>query len=230
MDGYSLVYLKTSFFVIIPRRRPLWVTRVWEEFFTDYDMKASHISWYQSILQPPTCRRPSLRNMSTTVSMGVWKGRHWYKVLGCKTTSCHSLDSDLDLVGDSDWGKIDNLPQLDRRRAASYHWHVVGENTKAGGKSFLIPRLKRIIDPIHHHLWWIWDIKIGSYKAKKKRRDWRWYSHYLAPGRESRRARALSIAKRRSRRRTNPTRYCDSLGDINGELDGNNALLNWNAN
>ena len=168
MDGYSLVYLKTSFFVIIPRRRPLWVTRVWEEFFTDYDMKASHISWYQSILQPPTCRRPSLRNMSTTVSMGVWKGRHWYKVLGCKTLSCHSLESDLDLVGDSDWGKIDNLPQLDRRRAASYHWHVVGENTKAGGKSFLIPRLKRIIDPIHHHLWWIWDIKIGSYKAKKK--------------------------------------------------------------
>ena len=136
MDGYSLVYLRTSFFVIIPRRRPLWVTRVWKEFFTDYDMKASHISWYQSILQPPTWRRPSLRNMSTTVSMGVWKGSHWYKVLGCKATSSHSLDSDLDLVGDSDWGKIDNLPQLDRWRAASYHWHVVGENTKAEGKSF----------------------------------------------------------------------------------------------
>ena len=142
MDGYSLVYLKTSFFVIIPRRRPLWVTRVWEEFFTDYDMKASQISWYQLILQPPTWRRPSLRNMSTTVSMGVWKGRHWYKVLGCKTLSCHSLESDLDLVGDSDWGKIDNLPQLDRRRAASYHWHVVGENTKAGGESFFNSQIK----------------------------------------------------------------------------------------
>ena len=84
MDGYSLVYLRTSFFVIIPRRRPLWVTRVWKEFFTDYDMKASHISWYQSILQPPTWRRPSLRNMSTTVSMGVWKGSHWYKFLVAK--------------------------------------------------------------------------------------------------------------------------------------------------
>ena len=162
MDGYSLVYLRTSFFVIIPRRRPLWVTRVWKEFFTDYDMKASHISWYQSILQPHTWRRPSLRNMSTTVSMGVWKGSHWYKVLGCKATSSHSLDSDLDLVGDSDWGKIDNLPQLDRWRAASYHWHVVGENTKAGGKSFFISQKEKNIFYSSSPLV-ILDLRIGSY-------------------------------------------------------------------
>ena len=74
--------------------------------------------------------------------MGVWKGSLLYKVLGCKTTSCHSLDSDLDLVGDSDWGKIDNLPQLDRWRAASYHRHVVRENTKAGGESFFNSQIK----------------------------------------------------------------------------------------
>ena len=92
-----ILHLNTSFLVMMPNSRPLCVTRV--------------------------CLSPSFRNMSTTVSIGVWN------ILWKNLTHPHQ-DSFTCLVSDCDRRQIHDLPELEGRGPAAHHWDVLREHAQ----------------------------------------------------------------------------------------------------
>ena len=91
--------------------------------------------------------------------------------------SLSSVVSTVDLISDGYGGEVNDLSQLDWRRSAAHHWHVVGEHAKAEKDEFVSVQSNVMLQC------------------------------YLDPGNESSLALALSMASKRSRRRTNPTKY-----------------------